>query len=143
MRGTDKRVRQQGFTLIEIMIALVILSVGLAGLIPMSVHSVRGNTFGETTTIAATWSQDKLEELRRLDFTHPDLAPSATVHTDPPDPELNLTRGWKITDICGGCGDIVAIEVCTAKTGATEFDAKCFSASPVASYHFMGVRASF
>jgi len=125
----------KGFTLLETLIALVILSIGLAGTAPPLIQFMRGNSFAATTTEAATWSQDKLEELRDEDFT----TLSAMVGTTPTDtPSAGLTRGWTISDSCSGCGDILAIEVCTAKDDA--YDVKCFSADPMASHHYFTIR---
>jgi prepilin-type N-terminal cleavage/methylation domain-containing protein len=75
-----------GFTLAETLIALVVLSVALAGMIPVLMHSLRGNTHAEMTTLAGTFSQDKLEELRRASFGT--LAPGTDT------PGTGLTRAW-------------------------------------------------
>ncbi len=128
----------RGFTLIELLIALVVLSVALAGLIPVLIHTIRGNTFGRVTTQTATYSQDKLEELRRAPFA----AVSALLGTTPADtPAAGLTRRWRVRDTCGDCGDVLAIEVCTAETDVA--DARCFGGTPMASHHFLAVRARF
>jgi len=125
----------KGFTLLETLIALVILSIGLAGTVPPLIQFMRGNSFAATTTEAATWSQDKLEELRDKEFT----ILSAQVGTTPTDwPSPELKRGWIISDSCSGCGDILAIEVCTAKD--TDYAERCFSASPVAAHHYFTIR---
>jgi len=138
MRRITKKGAGGGFTLIEVLIALVILSVGLTALIPVLIHTVQGNSFGKASTLTATWSQDKLEELRVLPFD--DLA-VGTYSDNPSSPPLTLTREWQIADGCGGCGDVLVIEVCTAESA--KFAATCFSASPVASHHFMATRARF
>jgi len=138
MRRVAKAKAAGGFTLIEVLIALVILSVGMTALIPVLLHTVKGNSFGKTSTATATWSQDKLEELRVQPFT--DLA-IGTYTDSPPSPPLTLTRQWRIADGCGGCGDVLVVEVCTAES--TKFGATCFSAAPVASHHFMATRARF
>jgi prepilin-type N-terminal cleavage/methylation domain-containing protein len=130
-----------GFTLIEVLIALVVLSVALVGLIPMLIHTIRGNTFGRTATEAATYSQDALEELRRAPFA--DLvaqcgSQTADIGT------TGLRRGVVIQNADGdpGCDtDILVIEVCTAEAG--EYDTRCFGANPVASHHFFAVRARY
>lgn len=139
LRAKDPRA---GFTLIEVLIALVVLSVALVGLIPMLIHTIRGNTFGRTATEAATYSQDKLEELRRTPFQElvdDHCGPvSAAVGT------TGLTRGVHVrnADGSGGCDkDILVIEVCTAETG--DYATRCFGANPVASHHFFAVRARY
>lgn len=56
--------RSKGFSMIEVLIALVILSVSLLGLAGLMVTTTRGNSFGNHMTEAVTFAQDKLEELR-------------------------------------------------------------------------------
>jgi prepilin-type N-terminal cleavage/methylation domain-containing protein len=56
--------RAGGFTLIEVMIALVILSVALLGLASLTVITAKTNSYGSHLTEASVFAQDKLEELR-------------------------------------------------------------------------------
>lgn len=56
--------KSKGFSLIEILIALVILSIALLALAGLMVQSTKNNSFGAHITEAATFAQDKLEELR-------------------------------------------------------------------------------
>jgi len=133
-----------GFTLIEILLAILVLSVGLAGMIPVLINTTKGNAFARTATEAATYSQDKLEELRRVEFDNTDL--DVGTHTDP-DPPSGYTRQWRVVDACGGtCPDVKIIEVCTALTsggrGEKTFSDVCFTASPLTSYHYFSVRAN-
>jgi len=58
----------RGFTLLEMMIAMTILSVALLGLGQMMLLSIRGNSFGNKVTEATTFAQDKMEELRTVDW---------------------------------------------------------------------------
>jgi type IV pilus assembly protein PilV len=52
--------------LIEVLIALVILSVSLLALASLTVVTTKNNSFGSHMTEAATYAQDKLEELRAI-----------------------------------------------------------------------------
>ncbi|OGP70454.1 MAG: hypothetical protein A2W09_09220 [Deltaproteobacteria bacterium RBG_16_50_11] len=56
----------RGFTLIEVLIALVILSVSLLALASLTAVTTKNNAFGSHVTEAATFAQDKLEELRAI-----------------------------------------------------------------------------
>ena len=62
-----------GFTLIEIMIALAIFSVGILAVAGMQIASVRGNAVARGTTEKVSWAADRLEELMALDYNHADL----------------------------------------------------------------------
>lgn len=56
--------KSTGFTLIEILIAIVILSVSLLALAALMATTTRNNSFGGHTAEAATFAQDRLERLR-------------------------------------------------------------------------------
>ena len=56
--------KSNGFTLIETLIALVILAIALLALAGLMVTTTRNNSFGGHMTEAATFAQDKLEEFR-------------------------------------------------------------------------------
>jgi len=57
---------QNGFTLLEVLMATVILSVGLLALASMTVTVIRGNARANQVTIATTLAQEKIEELRGM-----------------------------------------------------------------------------
>ncbi len=59
---------QKGFTLIEVLIALVILAVGLLGVTAMQITAIRGNHFSDNLTRATVLAQNKLEELKHLPY---------------------------------------------------------------------------
>jgi type IV pilus assembly protein PilV len=54
---------KKGFTLLEVLIGLVILSIGLLAIAGMQVTSVRGNYFSNNLTQASYVAQDRLEIL--------------------------------------------------------------------------------
>ncbi len=70
MKATNK---QSGFTFIEVMMAMLILSVALLGIASISTNVTQGNAFGAHFTTATVLAQDKLEELINLDFTEASL----------------------------------------------------------------------
>ena len=57
-----------GFTLVEIMIAVFILTVALIGLISVTVMVINGNDFSRRMTTATTLAKDKMEELQRTSY---------------------------------------------------------------------------
>lgn len=60
--------KQSGFTLVEVLMSMLILSVALLGLAKISTSVIRSNAFSESYTVATALGQDKLEELMSLDF---------------------------------------------------------------------------
>ena len=59
----------KGFTLLEVLIAMVILSVGLLGMASLTVGIINGNRFSNDLTTATTLAQDKMEDVRRLGYS--------------------------------------------------------------------------
>ena len=64
---------QSGFTLIEVLIAVSILTIGLLAVASMQVSAIRGNDFSSNVTEATVLAQDKLELLSTLPYAHGDL----------------------------------------------------------------------
>ena len=52
-----------GFTLIEVLITIVILSVGLLGMASLTTGIINGNAFSKNASTATTLAQDKMEEI--------------------------------------------------------------------------------
>ena len=62
LRDTD------GFTLIEILIATVIITVASLGVANLTVGIMRGNSFSQRLTTATTLAQDRLEQIKRIGY---------------------------------------------------------------------------
>lgn len=65
---------QRGFSLIEILIAMTVTIIGLAGLLSLHLTTVRGNSRATRTVMASAIAQQTMDELRSL----PVRAPTAT-----------------------------------------------------------------
>jgi len=65
---------KNGFSLIEVLIALVLFAVGVLGIGAMQIGSIKGNSFSQEVTQATVLSQEKLEELRKMDFDDSNLS---------------------------------------------------------------------
>jgi type IV pilus assembly protein PilV len=84
--------RRDGLTLIEVLIALTILSLGLLGVALMQVSSISGNTFSREMGVATTLAQDLIEKLRTMEYsdTNTDTALIAGNHPTADDVAANL-----------------------------------------------------
>lgn len=81
---------QDGFTLLEVMMGLVIFTLGLLLLSSMMVVALRGNVWSDKTTEIVQATREKVEEFRRL--------PKALMASGA-DVRGNLTRSWQVADI--------------------------------------------
>jgi type IV pilus assembly protein PilV len=82
----------KGFTLIEVLVALVILAVSLLALAGLMTTSTRNTASGGRLTEAATFAQDKLEELRAIKWG--DVASNSDSVTG--STGITYTRSWEI-----------------------------------------------
>jgi prepilin-type N-terminal cleavage/methylation domain-containing protein len=60
----------EGFTLIEVLIGMVILTIVSLGLMSLTVSTIRGNALSQRLTTATTLVQDQLEEVKRLGYAN-------------------------------------------------------------------------
>ena len=93
---TEKQSREAGFTLLEVIIAISILTVGLLGVATMQTAAIRGNDAAYRITESVTWAQDRLEHLLALPYDSLSIGPD---QTDPfGDPEITYDVEYPIVD---------------------------------------------
>ena len=63
--------KDEGFTLIEVIIALSIFSVGLLAVAAMQTSAIKVNSTSGQITDRINWAQDKMEALMTLPFSDP------------------------------------------------------------------------
>lgn len=90
MRLRKLRLDSRGMTLVEVLIALAIISIALLGMCLTSLSVIKGNATNDMWTRASTVAQSKMEDLKNVPFSS--LA-------DGSDTEGDFTREWKITNI--------------------------------------------
>jgi type IV pilus modification protein PilV len=61
--------KEKGFSLLELLIAVLVLGVGILALIQMQVAAISGNLSANQMTTALTLAQDEIEQLKRLALT--------------------------------------------------------------------------
>jgi type IV pilus assembly protein PilV len=100
-----------GFTLIEVIVAISILTVGLLAVASMQTSAIRGNHMGYRVTEATTMAQDRLEWLMMQDYA--DAALDAG--TDKADPiggaPSGYTINYDVADLGAFTGKLVTVTV--------------------------------
>jgi len=64
-----------GFTLIEVVVALAVITIGILAVNAMQTASVRGNMTASQVTTASSWAADQAERIFSLDYDDPLLNP--------------------------------------------------------------------
>ncbi len=102
---------QDGFTLIEVIVALAIITVGILSVNVMQLVSVRGNHTASGITSASTWAADQIEQIFGMDYDDGNLVDAAGTNggvaglddVAPADgnavsPDNNYTIYWNVAD---------------------------------------------
>src|ERR1044071_8997794 len=80
MRKFNKRANQSAFTLIETLIALLILLIGLIAIAQLFVAATYSNVFAQNATVELKELEDALEQLHAInDWTNASIVPGGTV----------------------------------------------------------------
>jgi type IV pilus assembly protein PilV len=61
---------EEGFTLIEIMIALLVMSIGLTALAAVQISAIRGNAFSKRMTTAVSIADEKIEQIKSIPYAN-------------------------------------------------------------------------
>jgi len=64
--------RRDGFTIIEVLIAVALMSIALSGVAMTGIVSLRADTTGHLASVATTLAQTKLEQLRNMQHDEAD-----------------------------------------------------------------------
>jgi prepilin-type N-terminal cleavage/methylation domain-containing protein len=67
--GRVRGARSAGFSLLEVLVAMTILMAGAAALAPLAAISSRVNAGAQTMTMAALLAQEKMEQLRGVEWS--------------------------------------------------------------------------
>jgi type IV pilus assembly protein PilV len=74
MRSVKRKMKEEkGFTLVEILFAITILSIGILAVASLQATAINGNWKAIQLTQATTWGQNYLEYLMRIPYDHDDL----------------------------------------------------------------------
>ncbi|OGL42261.1 MAG: hypothetical protein A3C43_07200 [Candidatus Schekmanbacteria bacterium RIFCSPHIGHO2_02_FULL_38_11] len=57
-----------GFTLIEVMVAMIVLAIGLLSFFALNVAIIKSNVFSKAITYATNLAQEKIEQLKNTDY---------------------------------------------------------------------------
>ncbi len=99
--------RSNGFSLIEVIIALFILAVALLALAGLMVSTTKNTSFGGHMTEASTFAQDRIEELKISPWGN--VVSGADTRTG--STGINYSRTWTVRDNSNGTQRWVTVMV--------------------------------
>jgi len=67
-KGPHQTSINAGFTLLEVLVAMVILAVGLLGMASLSVGIIKANELSKEVSSATTCAREKMEDVERLGY---------------------------------------------------------------------------
>jgi len=85
----------KGFTLVEVLIAIAIFSIGFLAIAAMQITSVKGNSSARRITEATLLAEAQLERLLELPYDHNDLDPALNPHQAT---QSSYTITWNVAD---------------------------------------------
>jgi Tfp pilus assembly protein PilV len=82
-----------GFTLVEAVIALGVLSIGILAMFSMQTMGIRGNSSANRITTETTWGADRIEQLIASKYAPIATIPSGLIDNDP-----NYSIAWTVAN---------------------------------------------
>jgi type IV pilus assembly protein PilV len=87
--------QKSGFTLMEVLVAMLLLTIGLLGVANLTIGVIKGNSYSKNVTTATVVAQQQIEQAQRIGYTNANsLAGTATVSMG----GMSFTRTTSVTD---------------------------------------------
>jgi len=88
---------RKGFTLLEVLIGLIILTVGLLGLAAMQITFLRGNSFSIKVTEATSVTRNKIEDFNNTSFEN--ITSGSEAGPIVGSTGIHYNRTWVVVDV--------------------------------------------
>ena len=93
------RNNNSGFTLMEVLVAMLILSVGLLGMAALITGIINSNKLSNRISTATTCAQDKMEDIRRLGYSGTPTSDTTTTEAYNSITNYSLFKRITFTDV--------------------------------------------
>lgn len=80
MKNTFKLYNEKGFLMIEVILAIALVTIGLFAVMSLATTVIKGNKQSKGVTVAMTLAQDKIEYFKGIDYDT--ISGTYTVYTD-------------------------------------------------------------
>jgi prepilin-type N-terminal cleavage/methylation domain-containing protein len=106
---STKRRRTSGFSLLEILVAITVLTIGLTAMAALVGSSLSGTERARFMALATTLASEKLEDLNRWRSVAPQVAPGGSLTTDATVGTLNYFDDIDLSNTTGAVSETVAV----------------------------------
>ena len=110
---------ERGFTVVEVLIAMLVLVIGFAGILSLQLTAMRATSFSRHATEASVLAEDKMEELRTIPVATLANGNDTVDARGVPDALGLFTRAWTITT--GGATTAVTVAVSWDEQGSEPY----------------------
>jgi general secretion pathway protein I len=115
--GNQNQITTQGFTLIEVMIAMAIFAIGILAVTSMQMRSINQNASARMQTEATALAVEGLERLKMLSYDHTDLDEGNNPHQDQ---FGSYTIQWEVTEALDLPTKTITVTVINANPNAKD-----------------------
>ena len=106
-----KFINNNGFTLIEVLVAMVILSVGLLGTAALITGIINGNKVSNRISTATTCAQEKMEEIRGVGYSGMPASDTTTTESYNSITNYSLYKRVTFTDVVNPAAGMKTVTV--------------------------------
>jgi type IV pilus assembly protein PilV len=106
-----KRERESGFTLIEVMVAMIIMVIGLTGVLMMQASVTRGNRQSAQITRCAQIAEERMEQLRGTPINTLTLNAATAMPPNVTDKGITYSVTYTVTTPLAADPNLALIEV--------------------------------
>ena len=107
---------QDGFTLIEVLVAMTIFAIAILGLAIGATSVIRANQTSLYTTIATNLAQDRLEELKSRTPANINTTGSPENNISVSGVPVKFNRSWTVTSNCNSVSGLICVTVTASWT---------------------------
>jgi type IV pilus modification protein PilV len=112
--------KEAGFTLMEVLVAVAILTVGLLAVGAMQTSAINGNLYAYRTSEAVTLAQDRMEQLLFMPYADAALnAGTGKADPSPPAPR-NFTITYDVENVAGINAKLITVKVSVSEKRTTK-----------------------
>jgi Tfp pilus assembly protein PilV len=105
----SKRNSRAGFSVVEVLLAMAVLTVGLGAMASLVAQSLRGTEAARFMALATTLTSEKLEDLNRWRAVDPHVAAGGSLTTDTTVGTLNYYDDIDLSNTTGQVSETVAV----------------------------------